>query len=123
MVCGLVVAANAQPPRGRGAERPAGARGFGGPGQTRGFGRPEASAETPESKPLADSDEEKRVLEVLNEMDQSQRRGNMNVPLADGRLLRLLAESMGAKKVVEIGTSNGFSGIWFCLRCARPVAN
>ena len=39
----------------------------------------------------------------------------MNVPPEDGRLLRLLTEAVGAKYVVEIGTSNGYSGIWFCL--------
>ena len=30
-------------------------------------------------------------------------------------MLRLLTEAAGAKRVVEIGTSNGYSGIWFCL--------
>ena len=39
----------------------------------------------------------------------------MNVPQEDGRVLRLLTEATGAKHVVEIGTSNGYSGIWFCL--------
>jgi predicted O-methyltransferase YrrM len=39
----------------------------------------------------------------------------MNVSEEDGRLLRLLVESLGAKHVVEIGTSNGYSGIWLCL--------
>ena len=39
----------------------------------------------------------------------------MNVPEQDGRILRLLTETIGAKYVVEIGTSNGYSGIWFCL--------
>ena len=39
----------------------------------------------------------------------------MNVPQQDGRILRLLTEAIGAKHVVEIGTSNGYSGIWFCL--------
>jgi predicted O-methyltransferase YrrM len=68
-----------------------------------------------ESTPLASSDAEKRILDVLDDMDKNQRRGNMNVPLADGRLLRILTESIGAKNVVEIGTSNGYSGIWFCL--------
>ena len=33
----------------------------------------------------------------------------------DGRLLRMLAESIGAKNIVEIGTSTGESGIWFAL--------
>jgi predicted O-methyltransferase YrrM len=39
----------------------------------------------------------------------------MNVPVEDGRLLRLLTETVGAKHVVEIGTSNGYSAIWICL--------
>lgn len=39
----------------------------------------------------------------------------MNVPMEDGRLLRLLTEAVNAKHVVEIGTSNGYSGIWLCL--------
>ncbi len=39
----------------------------------------------------------------------------LSVPLADGRALRLLAEASGAKSVVEIGTSTGYSGLWFCL--------
>ena len=38
-----------------------------------------------------------------------------NVPAEDGRLLRVLTEAIGAKNVVEIGTSNGFSALWFCL--------
>ncbi|MBM3334299.1 O-methyltransferase, partial [Candidatus Sumerlaeota bacterium] len=45
----------------------------------------------------------------------NQSAGMMNVPIEDGRLLRLLTEAAGAKHVVEIGTSNGYSGIWFCL--------
>lgn len=67
------------------------------------------------NSPLAKNDEEKRILDVLVDMDKNQRRGNMNVPVDDGRLLRLLVESTGAKRVVEIGTSNGYSGIWICL--------
>jgi len=39
----------------------------------------------------------------------------MNVPIEDGRLLRLVTEAVGAKHVVEIGTSNGYSGIWLSL--------
>jgi len=39
----------------------------------------------------------------------------MNIPAEGGRFLRLVAESIGAKNVVEIGTSNGYSAIWQCL--------
>jgi len=58
---------------------------------------------------------EKKILAVLDDMDGNQRRGMMNVPVEDGRLLRLLAEAVGAKHIVEIGTSNGYSGIWQSL--------
>lgn len=64
---------------------------------------------------VAKNEREKAVLAVLADMDQAQRRGSMSVPVNDGRLLRILAESVGAKHVVEIGTSIGYSGIWFCL--------
>lgn len=58
---------------------------------------------------------EKRIMKVLEDLDQNHRRGNMNVPVEDGRLLRLLTESMNAQHVVEIGTSNGYSGLWFLM--------
>ncbi len=65
--------------------------------------------------PLPKDDAEKKILSVLDDLDKNQRAGNMNVPLEDGRLLRLLTETINAKHVVEIGTSNGYSGIWICL--------
>jgi caffeoyl-CoA O-methyltransferase len=68
-----------------------------------------------EGSPLAASEQEKAVLAVLDDMRKNQSRGMMNVPAEDGRLLRLLAESIGAKHVVEVGTSNGYSSIWLCL--------
>jgi predicted O-methyltransferase YrrM len=76
-----------------------------------------ALAETPpfERGPLAKSEAERKILDVLDDMHRNQRRGMMNVPVEDGRLLRLLTETMGAQHVVEIGTSNGYSGIWICL--------
>jgi len=74
-----------------------------------------ACAQTLEGTPLPKSDAERRILSVLDDLDRNQRPGNMNVPAEDGRLLRLLAESITAKHVVEIGTSNGYSGIWLAL--------
>jgi len=68
-----------------------------------------------ENPPLSKSEVEKKILSVLDDMDKNQRRGMMNVPISDGRLLRLLTEAIGAKHVVEIGTSNGYSGNWICL--------
>jgi len=65
--------------------------------------------------PIGKTEMEKKILSILDDMDRNQRGGMMNVPREDGRLLRLLTEATGAKHVVEIGTSNGYSGIWFCL--------
>lgn len=67
------------------------------------------------SPQLAQSPFEKRVLDVLADMGANQRRGSMSVPEGDGRILRVLAESIGAQQVVEVGTSIGYSGTWFCL--------
>ncbi len=58
---------------------------------------------------------EQRILDVLKDLNENQRKGNMNCTEEDGRFLRVLTEAVNAKHVVEIGTSNGYSGIWFCL--------
>jgi caffeoyl-CoA O-methyltransferase len=70
--------------------------------------------DAPEAAPLARSAAEERVLKVLDEM---RRTGStyLSVPPEDGRILRLLTEAAGAKNVVEIGTSTGYSGLWFSL--------
>lgn len=64
---------------------------------------------------MAKSETEKKILAVLADMYETQRRGSMSVPEDDGRILRLLVESLGAKNVVEIGTSVGYSGTWIGL--------
>lgn len=100
VICALVIVAafatsvSAQP--GGGRPRPGAASGF-------------------SAAPLAQDDAEKKILSVLEDVGSNQRGGNMIVPRDDGRLLRLLAESLGAKQVVELGTSVGYSGLWFCL--------
>jgi predicted O-methyltransferase YrrM len=43
----------------------------------------------------------------------------LSVPIQDGKALRLLTEAAGAKNVIEIGTSTGYSGLWFCLALER----
>jgi predicted O-methyltransferase YrrM len=67
------------------------------------------------NSPVSKTDAEKKILDVLDDMYRNQWRGMMNVSPEDGRLLRLLTETKGAGHIVEIGTSNGYSGIWFCL--------
>ena len=68
-----------------------------------------------ERPPLANSEQEKRILNVLDEMCRDEYSQMLSVPPEDGRVLRLLTEAVGAKHVVEIGTSNGYASIWFCL--------
>ena len=96
----IAVVVDAQPPGGRGP-RP--------------MGRGGSGDSAFDNAPIPKDNAEKKILDVLKDMDQNQRAGMMNVPMRDGRLLRLLTESTGAKHVVELGTSNGYSGIWFCL--------
>ena len=72
-----------------------------------------ARTDAVESTPLANSTEESRVLEVLADVYRNHR--YLSVPPADGRLLRVLTESIGARHVVEVGTSTGYSGLWILL--------
>ncbi len=51
----------------------------------------------------------------MDNMYANQSQGMGNVSPEDGRLLRLLAETLGAKHVAELGTANGYSAMWFCL--------
>ena len=70
-----------------------------------------------ERAPLAASADERRILGVIEDIYRTQR--YLNVPQADGRLLRILAESAGAKHMVELGTSTGASGLWLLLALRR----
>ena len=78
--------------------------------QRRGFNRPQAA----DSLPVAKSEAEKRILGIL---DEARRSGDvyLEVPIADGRMLRLLTEAVNARNVAEVGTSTGYSGLWLCL--------
>jgi predicted O-methyltransferase YrrM len=72
-------------------------------------------AQKTESGPDVVRMQETRILNVLEDMLHDQYSAMLSVPPEDGRVLRLLAEATGAKHVVEIGTSNGYASIWFCL--------
>jgi predicted O-methyltransferase YrrM len=63
---------------------------------------------------LADTEQEKKILAVLDRMVKSNQT-YLSVPVEDGKALRLLTEAAGAKHVVEVGTSTGYSGLWFSL--------
>jgi caffeoyl-CoA O-methyltransferase len=95
-------------PGGRG-----GPGGYGVPGG-RGGPRDSGAGQTQfTTSPLPKDETEKAILAALDEMRKGQRYANVSTN--DGRLLRLLAETMNAKCVVEIGTSTGESGVWFAL--------
>ena len=72
------------------------------------------SLRAPNRPPAAKTPAEERVLAVLDRMTAG--RGTY-LPIAadDGRKLRLLVEATEAKRVVEIGTSTGYSALWICL--------
>ncbi len=91
-------------------ELPRGIGGRGGPG--RGPGPMEADSEL-SKPPLPKDDGERRILAALNQARGGERYANVST--ADGRLLRQLAESLGARRIVELGTSTGESGLWFSL--------
>lgn len=72
----------------------------------------------PSNPPVAEREAEKKILAVLDGMVRSHQT-YLSVPMQDGRALRLLTEATGAKNVVEIGTSTGYSGLWLCLALQR----
>jgi predicted O-methyltransferase YrrM len=63
--------------------------------------------------PLPKDDGEKKILDALERARQGRRYANVST--ADGRLLRQLTESVNARRVVELGTSTGESGLWFAM--------
>ena len=106
-VIALVPLGSAQESRPEGkAEQTNQRRGGGGPGPV--------DAGTDLSKPLLPKDDgEKKILEALDQARQGRRYANVST--ADGRLLRQLTEAINAKRVVELGTSTGESGLWFAM--------
>lgn len=69
---------------------------------------------SPSTLPKGRTEAAKRILGVLAGMVRSHQT-YLSVPIADGMALRLLTEAENAQRVVEIGTSTGYSGLWFCL--------
>jgi caffeoyl-CoA O-methyltransferase len=109
MIGAIVLAQNASAqrpgPEGR-AEQTKQGRGRGG------FGPAEAGSDL-SKPPLPKDDGEKKILEALDQARQGRRYANVST--ADGRLLRQLTEAVNAKRVVELGTSTGESGLWFSM--------
>ncbi len=97
VMLGSLAPASAQGPKGK-----AGERGFE-------FG----GAPPVDRPPVPRDDKEKQALAALEEMSKG--RWYLNVTTREGRVLWQLAESLGAKRVVEVGTSSGYSTIWLAL--------
>ena len=71
---------------------------------------PRGGASSLGNAPLAADDGEKRILDVAAQVPR-----HLNVPMEDGRVIRMMTEAIGAKSAVEIGTSTGYSALWFAL--------
>ena len=59
--------------------------------------------------------EDAKILSALNDMSRDRRYSTWYITPEEGQLLRVITEAVNAKYVVEIGTSNGYSALWFCL--------
>ncbi len=77
-----------------------------------------ATSSLNEVLPEAHGEREQRILSVIRAMAQ-QGGTYLSVPVQDGKWLRILAESTNAQTVVEVGTSTGFSGLFFLLALAN----
>lgn len=58
-----------------------------------------------------DSFMDENTLKVLSELEKTQK-DFWNISRASANFLSMLIKISGVKKVVEVGTSNGYSGIW-----------
>jgi caffeoyl-CoA O-methyltransferase len=76
--------------------------------QTRPGGRSLSSNES-----VFEGIDDERVLPMLRHLPRAH--GGMNVPAADGRFLYDLILEKGYTRGLEIGTSNGYSGLWIGL--------
>jgi predicted O-methyltransferase YrrM len=63
----------------------------------------------------------KQVLPMLKHLSYTH--GGMNVPATDGRLLYDLIVKNGYKRGLEVGTSNGYSGLWLALAFKKTGGN
>lgn len=58
--------------------------------------------------------QQEKIRQIMQELEP--KRGMFfNIPPETGELLRFLARMTNARRVLEIGTANGYSSLWFCL--------
>lgn len=75
---------------------------------------PQDASTLPFNPPVAQTEAERKIIATMDHMVKFNET-YLSVPPQDGQALRLLVEAVDAKNVVEIGTSTGYSGLWFCL--------
>jgi caffeoyl-CoA O-methyltransferase len=63
--------------------------------------------------PVPRDDKEKEAQAALEAMTKG--KWHLNITTREGRVLRQLVETTGAKRIVEIGTSSGYSAIWLAM--------
>lgn len=56
-----------------------------------------------------------KIYAVMRQLEQLAEKGNSfwNISAATGKFLHILLKTQKAQKVLEVGTSNGYSGLWF----------
>jgi predicted O-methyltransferase YrrM len=57
---------------------------------------------------------EKAIEPLLRELEAMRARF-LNVPRTDGQFLNMMVKVSRSRRVLEVGTSNGYSAIWICL--------
>src|SRR5262249_55659116 len=93
---------------------PGGQGGPRGPGDGPGRGPGAVEADSHLRKPPRPKDDsERRILAALDQARRGKRFAS--VSMLDGRLLRQLTEAVNARRVVELGTASGVSGLWFAM--------
>jgi caffeoyl-CoA O-methyltransferase len=70
-----------------------------------------------QQKSLDPAPDDARVRQVIDSHHQSW--GGMNVPEADGQALHDIVLQHGYKNALEIGTSNGYSGMWIAWALSK----
>lgn len=63
------------------------------------------------------------ILALLADLEAfaQEHKGMSNIPHAAGHFLHILIRARGARRVLEIGTSNGYSGIWLATALQRTA--
>ncbi|MFN4179105.1 MAG: O-methyltransferase [Armatimonadota bacterium] len=72
----------------------------------------QALAKVQEVTPLRER--EKAIDQLLRELEAVRGRFS-NVPRTDGQFLNMMVKISRSRRVLEVGTSNGYSAIWLCM--------